>query len=138
MQWRGKKPQLIKSSGCLYAKATFFCVCVYYILHLKCPCTWKTTRMQRIIHVSPFTIAFSIMSQILLRWCASIGCCLPKKFVMGRLLLAASRLSWWIHMAPTWCSNWLITSFVVVASPRRRKAVQMLSTNTDHSISICF
>lgn len=22
-------------------------------------------------------------------------------------------------MAPTWCSNWLITSFVVIASPRK-------------------
>lgn len=73
------------------------------------------------MQVSPFTIAFSMMSQILLRWCASIGCCLPKKFVIGRLLLAASRFSWCMHMAPTWCSNWLITSFVVIASPERKK-----------------
>lgn len=117
-----KEKTLIKSIGCLYSKTPFFFPSVYCEVHLRCSHTWKTTRMQRIMQVSPFTIAFSIMSQMLLRWWASMGCCLPKKLVMGRLLLAASRLSWWIHMAPTWCSNWLITSFVVVASPRRRKS----------------
>ena len=83
--------------------------------------TWKTTRMQRIIQVSPLTMAFSIMSQILLRWCASMGCCLPKTLVIGRLGLVARRLSWCMHIAPTWCNNWFITSFVVIASSRRWK-----------------
>lgn len=77
--------------------------------------------MQRIIQVSPLTMAFSIMSQILLRWCASIGCCLPKTLVIGRLGLVARRLSWCMHIAPTWCNNWFITSFVVIASSRRWK-----------------
>lgn len=83
--------------------------------------TWKTTRIQRIIQVSPLTMAFSIMSQILLRWWASIGCCLPKTLVIGRLGLVARRLSWCMHIAPTWCSNWFITSFVVIASSRKWK-----------------
>lgn len=109
---------------------------VNFEVHLRF-CTWKTTRMQRMMQVSPLTMAFSIMSQMLLRWWASMGCCLPKKLLMGRLLLAARRLSWWMHMAPTWCSNWLMTSFVVVASPGRR-GVQMLSINTDCIISLCF
>lgn len=96
----------------------------FSLLSYFCPnsaFTWKTTRIQRMIQVSPLTMAFSIMSQILLRWCASIGCCLPKTLVIGRLGLVARRLSWCMHIAPTWCSNWFITSFVVIASSKKWK-----------------
>ena len=63
------------------------------------------------------TMAFSMMSQMLLEWRASMGCCLPSRVPRGRLqLLAASRLSWWMHMAPTWWSSWLITSPVPTVS----------------------
>lgn len=69
------------------------------------------------MQVSPLTMAFSIMSQMLLKWRASIGCCLPSRAPRGRLLLlAASRLSWWMHIAPTWWSSWLITSPVATVS----------------------
>lgn len=81
--------------------------------------TWNTTRMQRMIHLSPFTMAFSMISHMLFRWWDSIGCCFPRKVVIGELLLFAKRLSWWMHMAPTWWSSWFITSFVVTASPAK-------------------
>lgn len=56
--------------------------------------TWNTTKMQRMMQVSPLTMAFSMMSQMLLKCRASMGCCLPSRAPSGRLLLlAASRLS---------------------------------------------
>lgn len=85
--------------------------------------TWNTTNMQRIMQESPLTMAFSMMSQMLLKWCASIGCCFPSSAPRGRLLLlAANRLSWWIHMAPTWWSSWLITSPVATVSSEKKKS----------------
>lgn len=93
-------------------------------LHLKL--TWNTTKMQRMMQVSPLTMAFSIMSQMLLKWRASMGCCLPSSAPRGRLLLlAASRLSWWIHIAPTWWRSWLITSPVATVSSVKGQVLQM-------------
>lgn len=84
---------------------------------LKIKQTWNTTKMQRIMQVSPLTMALSIMSQMLLKWRVSIGCCLPSRAPRGKLLqLAASKLSWWIHIAPMWWSSWLITSAVATIS----------------------
>lgn len=88
--------------------------------------TWNTTKMQRMMQESPLTIAFSIMSQMLLKWRASMGCCFPSSAPRGRLLLlAASRLSWWIHMAPTWWSSWLITSPVATVSSEKGEYLQV-------------
>lgn len=98
-------------------------------LHLKL--TWNTTKMQRMMQVSPLTMAFSIMSQMLLKWRASMGCCLPSRAPRGRLLLlAASRLSWWIHIAPTWWSSWLITSPVATVSSVKGQVLQMFKCLT--------
>lgn len=66
------------------------------------------------------------MSQMLLKWRASMGCCLPSRAPRGRLLLlAASRLSWWMHIAPTWWSSWLITSPVATVSSVKGQVLQM-------------
>lgn len=96
-------------------------------LHLKL--TWNTTKIQRMMQVSPLTMAFSIMSQMLLKWRASMGCCFPSRAPRGRLLLlAASRLSWWIHIAPTWWSSWLITSPVATVSSVKEQVKQMITS----------
>lgn len=98
---------------------------------LQLKLTWNTTKMQRMMQVSPLTIAFSIMSQMLLKWRASMGCCLPSRAPRGRLLLlAASRLSWWIHIAPTWWSSWLITSPVATVSSVKGQVLKMFKMLT--------
>lgn len=80
------------------------------------------------MQVSPVTMAFSIMSQMLLKWQASMGCCFPSSASSGRLLLlTASRLSWWIHIAPTWWSSWLITSPVATVSSVEEQSFQVVS-----------
>lgn len=105
--------------------------CLQYCPQLQLWLTWNTTKMQRMMHVSPLTMAFSIMSQMLLKWRASMGCCLPSKAPRGKLLLlAASRLSWWIHIAPTWWSSWLITSPVATVSSVKRKVWQIFKCLT--------